>query len=100
MHLQGSRAVKDVIQVYIKNHDYEYAPLNPFLCGFKKVELNAGEKIISEMEINAKAFLVVNDNGERILDSTGATIYVATSGVDERSKELTGICPKEINLRW
>ena len=43
---------------------------------------------------------VVNEEGEKILDSSRASVYVATSGVDERSVELTGKSPKVIELKW
>ncbi len=33
----GDRAVEEVIQVYVKVMDSEYAPLHPRLCGFKRV---------------------------------------------------------------
>ena len=96
----GDRTTKDVIEVYVKNQDSEYAPLNPVLCGFKKVELNAGEEKTYEVVISEKTFMVVNENGEFIKDVSSSTLYVATSGVDERSRELTEVSPIEINMKW
>lgn len=97
---EGDRAVKDVIEVYVKNHESEYAPLNPVLCGFKKIELNAGEEKIIEVAVSERTFMVVNENGEFIKDVSSSTLYVSTSGVDERSRELIKGCPKEINIMW
>ena len=97
---EGDRAAKDVIEVYVKNHESEYAPLNPVLCGFKKIELNAEEEKIIEVAVSERAFMVVNENGEFIKDVSSSTLYVSTSGVDERSRELTKGCPKEINITW
>ena len=96
----SDRKVKDVIEVYVKNHETKYAPLNPVLCGFKKIELDAGEEKSVEVVISERAFQVVNENGEFIKDVSSSTLYVATSGVEERSEELTGVCPKEINIKW
>ena len=70
------------------------------LCGFKKIDLDAGEEKMVEVVISERAFQVVNDNGEFIKDVSLSTLYVATSGVDERSRELTKVCPKEINIKW
>jgi len=97
---ESDRKVKDVVEVYVKNHDSEYAPLNPALCGFKKFEVNAGEEKTIEVVISERAFMVVNENGEFIKDGSSSTLYVATSGVDERSRELTEVSPKEINMKW
>ena len=97
---ESDRKVKDVVEVYVKNHDSEYAPLNPVLCAFKKIEVNAGEEKTIEVILSEKVFMVVNENGEFIKDASSSTLYVATTGVDERSRELTKVCPKEINIKW
>lgn len=97
---KGNRLTKDVIEVYVKNHDTEYAPLNPVLCAFKKIELDAGEQKEYLIELSEHAFSVVNEDGKRINDSQKSTLYISTAGVDERSLELTGISPKEITITW
>lgn len=96
----GDGFAKDVLEVYVKNHDSEYVPLNPALCGLKKIALDKGEKDVFEMKISSNAFLVVNEEGKRVMDSSGADIFVSTSGADERSIELTGIIPKKIEIKW
>jgi len=62
--------------------------------------VNAGEEKTIEVVVSEKAFMVVNENGEFIKDGSSSTLYVATSGVDERSRELTEVSPKEINMKW
>ncbi len=96
----GDRFTKDVVEVYVKNHDSEYAPLNPVLCGFKKVDLEAGEEKKYDIVISEKAFCVVNEEGIHVMDSSKSTLYVAVSGVDERSVELTGAIPKKVDINW
>lgn len=96
----GECHVKDVVQVYIKNHDTEYAPLNPVLCGFAKVELNAGEEKELCVRVPKESFRVVNDEGEKVLESKSCTLYVGTAGPDERSKELTGESAKKLTVNW
>ena len=87
---EGSFATKDVVQVYIKNHGTAYAPPHPVLCGFQKVDVKAGEEKTITLEIPERAFCVVNEDGKYVKDSDSYTLYVGMSGVDERSKRLTG----------
>lgn len=96
----GNTFAKDVVQVYVKNHNSIYAPLNPVLCGFIKITLDADEEKIYDIKIDSNAFSVVNEEGKKIMDSDRATIYVATSGVDERSVELTGVAPKTKDIKF
>lgn len=87
---EGSFDTKDVLQVYIKNHETAYAPPHPALCGFKKVDVKAGEEKTITLEIPKRAFCVVNEDGKYVKDSDSYTLYVGMSGVDERSKKLEG----------
>ena len=83
-------ATKDAVQLYIKNEDSSFAPLNPVLCGVRKVCLAAGEEITLEMVVPATAFAVVNDEGERVRDGRRFTLYGGTGQPDARTEELTG----------
>ncbi|WP_341878196.1 glycoside hydrolase family 3 C-terminal domain-containing protein [Defluviitalea saccharophila] len=86
---RGKVATEDVIQVYIKDEESKYAVRNTSLCGFKRIFLNPGEETVIRMTIPFEALKVVNDEGERILDSNKFTFYIGVSGADERSFELT-----------
>ncbi|NLK98769.1 MAG: glycoside hydrolase family 3 protein [Epulopiscium sp.] len=86
---RGKVATEDVIQVYIKDEESKYAVRNTSLCGFKRIFLNPGEETVIRMTIPFEALKVVNDEGERILDSNKFTLYIGVSGADERSFELT-----------
>ena len=66
----GKMKTDDVIQVYVKDLDSKFAPTNPCLCGFKRINLDVNEEKIIEFELNKNAFTVVNDEGERI-DGSG-----------------------------
>ena len=50
------------------------------------------------MQIDGRAFTVVNDAGERILDGKHFEVYAGTSQPDARSIELTGIAPIKLEL--
>ena len=85
----GKTATQDVVQVYCQNEGSENAPLNPRLCAFQRVSLNAGEEKTVCVPLNPEAFKVVNENGEKVSEGKVA-LYAAMGQPDERTKELTG----------
>lgn len=85
----GDRATGEVVQVYVKDYSEGAVP-NFSLCGFKRVELAAGEEKTVEITVPAKSFTLVTEDGERVYGSGGFTLYCGTSAPDERSLELTG----------
>ena len=87
---QGGCDTDDVIQIYIKNRDSEYAVKNPELCAFKRVHLKSGEVREVTLQIGHKAFTVVNHAGERILDGVHYDPYAGTFQPDKRSVKLMG----------
>lgn len=59
-------ATEDVVQVYIKDENSEFAPCNHSLCGYKRVSLGANESKTIEIVVDKKALTVVNDDGKRV----------------------------------
>ena len=94
---QGHTATRDVIQIYIKNTDSPLAVRNPELVAFTPVFLTAGETQTISLTISSRAFTVVDENGIRKEDGTHFQIFVGCSQPDERSVELTGVKPVEID---
>ncbi|WP_459478991.1 glycoside hydrolase family 3 C-terminal domain-containing protein [Clostridium saccharoperbutylacetonicum] len=94
----GNFDIEEVLQCYIKDLESKYAVDNHSLSAFKRVALNKGESKVVKMTINKRAFEVVNDEGERILDSKKFKLFVGISQPDGRSKELTGIAPLEADI--
>ena len=86
----GGRATDEVVQLYIKDEVSADAPTNPILCGFKRVFLEAGEVKTVELEIDPKAFTVVNEAGQRVPGSGSWTLYAGLGQPDQRTEELTG----------
>jgi len=86
----GKVDTEDVLQIYIKDEDSEFAVRNHSLCGFKRVKLSAGE--IKEVAINLdrRAFTSVDEDGNRDIFGKNFTLYAGFSQPDDRSKELTG----------
>lgn len=95
---KGTRDTADVVQLYIKNADSSFAIKNPALCAFKRVYVEAGKSVETELKIAGRAFTVVNDKGERIKDGTHFDLYAGTMQPDERSAELTGRCPVKMEI--
>ncbi len=92
----GDRAVEEVIQVYVKVMDSEFAPLHPRLCGFKRVALNCGEKKSVKIKLDQRAFMVVNENGEYVKDGNHVELYAGFSQPDETSIQLMGCKPVKL----
>ncbi|WMJ87467.1 glycoside hydrolase family 3 C-terminal domain-containing protein [Anaerocolumna sp. MB42-C2] len=84
---------EEVTQVYIKITNSLFAVPNYTLTDFKRVHLQSGEKKQIEFLLPASVFMVINDEGERILDGDKAFIYVGGSQPDARSIKLTGKTP-------
>lgn len=94
----GNFDIEEVLQCYIKDLESKYAVDNHSLSAFKRVALNKGESKVVKMTINKRAFEVVNDEGDRILDSKKFKLFVGIAQPDGRSKELTGITPLEADI--
>ena len=95
----GTVAVRDVIQVYVKNLHSRFAVRNYSLAGFLKTELKPGEKKTVRIPVSEAAFLVVDEDGERIKDGDEFELFVGCSQPDERSCELTGNPVISIKIR-
>lgn len=94
----SDRELEEVVQVYIKDVESQFATLNPKLCAFKRVALQAKQEKEVIIMLEDSAFTVVNDKGESIIDSKKYKLYVGCSQPDERSVELTGVAPIQINI--
>ena len=95
---EGMRDTDDVVQLYIKNAVSGYAVKNPELCAFRRVHVKAGQSVETSLTIAGKAFTVVNNKGERIMDGKKFELYAGTAQPDERSIELTGKMPVKVEL--
>lgn len=83
-------AADEVLQVYVRDEESPFAPVNPVLCGFERVSLAAGEMRTIEIALSGHAYTVVNDEGERIPGSGRYCVYCGFSQPDARSEALTG----------
>ncbi len=85
----GDCVCTEVLQVYIKDEDYELAIPNPTLCGYQRVTLEPNETKTVEIPIEERAFTSVDENGNRQIFGKHFSLYVGTSQPDARSLELT-----------
>lgn len=86
----GACDTDEVIQFYIKDENSKWAVRNHKLCGFKRVHLEKGEKMEITILIPDEAFTVVDDSGNRFVDSSNFTLYAGISQPDATSFNLTG----------
>ena len=83
-------AADEVIELYIKDTASPDAPVNPVLCGFARVHLEAGAAKTLTIPISPRAFTVVTESGERIPGSGSWTLYAGFGQPDARTEELSG----------
>lgn len=93
-------ATDDVVQVYIRDNESKFAVKNHSLCAFKHISLGTGEKQVVTLCVPQSAFEVVDDHGERRVDSHSFTLYVGTSQPDARSVALTGKAPIQLEMNF
>ncbi len=86
----GKVDTDEVVQVYIKDIDSEFATTHPKLCGFKRVHVAAGSETEVTITLDKKAFTSVNEDGERKIYGKNFKIYAGCQQPDARSEELTG----------
>ena len=95
---EGSAATEDVVEIYIKDMESPLAVRNYSLCAFKRVFLEAGESKTITMTVSNAAMCVVDEAGERHIDSRHFKLFAGTSQPDSRSEKLTGAKPVELDV--
>lgn len=95
----GDMEGEEIVEVYVKAMDSPDAVPNHSLCAFKRIHLNVGETKRISIPIQEKAFMVVDQDGERKFQGYKFIIYVGGSQPDCRSCELTGQKPIQIILQ-
>lgn len=94
----GSFDTDEVVQIYVQCKDSVYAAPNPVLCAFARVHIKAGEKLGITIPVSAQAFTVVDECGVRSVDGKEFVFYVGCSQPDQKSIQLTGTAPVEIDI--
>lgn len=97
---KGNVATDDVVQVYIKDHESVHAVKNGKLCGFARVSLAAGETQTVTIPLDATAFDVVDEEGNRFVDSSSFTLFAGTCQPDALSQQLSGTVCVSKELRF
>ena len=88
----------DVVEVYIRDNESKFTVRNYSLCGFKPVAFSGAEMKQAEIFVPDAALEIVDDRGERRVDSRSFTLFVGVSQPDAHSCALTGTRPAEIEL--
>ncbi len=86
----GKVDTDEVVQVYIKDLDSDFATTNPSLCGFKRVHVAAGSETEVTITLDKRAFTSVNEEGERKVFGKNFKLFVGCQQPDARSEQLTG----------
>lgn len=94
---EGSADIEEVLQIYVKKTDSPDDTPNPSLCAFERVSLLAGEEKEIQAALPENAFTVIDGEGKRLVEGKQFRFYVGFSQPDERSGELMGEKPLEID---
>lgn len=96
---QGDFGTEEVIQFYMKDLESQYAVQNYSLCKFKRLRLESQEKKEINVTIPFDSLKVVNEDGDKILDSRKFKIYIGTCQPDVQSTKLVGNSPLILSLQ-
>ena len=95
---KSERLGEQVVQVYVQVEGTPNEVPNPKLAAFARVSVEAGEKKQVELFVDKMAFGVIDEQGERCFDGSGATVFVGFGQPDQRTQELTGQSCKQIKI--
>ncbi len=89
----GSRAGEEVAQVYIS--DLEASTTVPFhkLVAFKRVALAAGETRVLSFKLDPEALMLINDEGEAVLEPGQFSLSVGSCSPGQRGQQLGAPAP-------
>lgn len=85
----GSLESKEVVQLYLKDVETSVVAPKWQLRGVKKIHLLPNEQIEVSFNLLAEDMLLVNNEGESVLEAGNFEIYVGGSQPDTRSTSLT-----------
>ncbi|MDD2978427.1 MAG: glycoside hydrolase family 3 C-terminal domain-containing protein [Hespellia sp.] len=95
---EGKMDGEEIVEAYIKDLDSVHAVKNYSLCAFDRVALSAGESRKVTLFIRKRSFEIVDENGDRYIDSKHFRVYVGGSQPDVRSVRLAGKAPLTDNI--
>lgn len=85
----GNFDTDEVIQLYVKDTQSKWAVKNHKLCGFKRCHIKKGETQSIRIQLDEKAFTVVDDQGKRFIDSERFVLFAGVGQPDETTEWLT-----------
>ncbi len=94
----GDYETDEVIQLYMKDLESIEAVRNYNLCGFKRVHLKRNEIVKMELLVPRSAFEVVDQKGDRAVQSNKFRLFAGVSQPDELSQRLSGIPVKSFEI--
>ena len=89
----------EIAEVYVRIADSELAAPGGSLADFRRIHMKAGESVTVPFTLPVKAFMVVNEEGEYILDGSTAVVTCGGSQPDSRSVKLTGKTPLTLEVK-
>lgn len=92
------REINEVLQIYAKPAESRFAPPNPVLVAFRRVQIAHRSTEEKDITVSTNTLTVVDESGIRIRPDSDWILYVGFSQPDERSCELLGTRPIELRI--
>lgn len=90
------RILNEVIQVYVNPVNSPDRVPNYSLCGFKPIELQAGEEQQVQITLSSRTYECINPEGESVRNASAYEFFIGTSQPDQRSLALGAAVPVRI----
>jgi len=95
---RGTHDTEEVVQVYVKHTVAGSVFVHPQLASFKRVFIKAGTSCEVELKVAGRAFSVVDEKGIRRMPGGKYWLYVGISQPDEKSVQLLGTEPVQLEI--
>lgn len=95
---ESAHVIEEVLQVYVKPEDTEYAPSHPRLCGFERIAVKPGEQKEVKLHLSSDALVSYDDKGQASMRGKNFTFSVGLSQNEGVSISLMKQAPKELSF--
>ncbi len=96
----GTYDTDEVVQLYIRDEASQWAVKNHKLCGFQRIHLKTGDKNTLTFKLSQEAFEVVDDEGQRFIDSRMFTLFAGVNQPDALSEAITGVTCASCEIKF
>lgn len=86
----GDRDGEEVVQLYVRDEEASTRVPRHKLCGMRRVAVKAGQSVTVEIDVEAAAFSLVDEEGRLRWEPGAFTLFAGGCQPDEQSQRLSG----------